>query len=165
MPLRWVTEWPVGFTTMLAQRRKEGLVIPHRTDPYLAWRYTTCPGKEYDLLVTDRGDRDGVLVFTGGDGQHPAWIVDIMARPDDQAVFRRLILAAVHRASTQGASVLKTFCTDPQVRKHLKATGFIETPSTPQFTFLATDPALHAALGVIPWHAWHGDSDNELYSR
>lgn len=165
LSLRWIPQWPSGVTTMLAQRRKEGLVIPHRTAPYLTWRYTTCPGKEYEFLVTDREDREGVLVFSDGDRQHPAWIVDIMARPDDHAVFRQLILAAIQKSSTQGASVLKTFCTDPQVRKHLKGFGFVDTASTPRFTFLARDPALHATLGALPWHVWHGDSDNELYSR
>ena len=137
----------------------------HRTSPYLAWRYTTCPGKTYDLLVTDRENREGVLVFSRGNRRQATWIVDVLARPGDQAIFRRLILAAVRHASEQGASILKTFCTDPQVRMHLKAFGFIETGSTPRFTFLARDPALHKTLGVTPWHAWHGDSDNELYSR
>jgi len=47
----------------------------------------------------------------------------------------------------------------------LKAVGFFETRSTPRFTFLAADSALHETLRGTPWHAWHGDSDNELYSR
>jgi GNAT superfamily N-acetyltransferase len=138
-------------------------VAPVKTAAYLAARYSGAPDRAYLITRADtRAGLVGAVVLRppaepGGD----AWLVDLVAEPDDPGA-AALVALALRAAHAAGAGALKTFATAPAARRLLFAFGFVATRVSPRFTCLVRDARL-ADWPARPWNVWHGDSDGELY--
>lgn len=138
---------------------------------YLTWRYTTCPGREYDIYrVDDAKTLRGAAVVRwprpavgGAPDVEPAWLVDLIVDEGDHAAAGALLSGVLAEAKRRRAPSLRVFATSRPLRRTLLAHGFVDTRHTPRFTYItgAGDPGWDWAGSN--WNFWHGDADTELY--
>ena len=151
---------------VLAEKLVSGEALtPWKPSAYLRWRYRGCPGRSYRTLRLDGPDGlRGAIVLRGPEGpERTAWIVDLLADPGDTATVAALIRGARRELQARRASVVWMPATSARVRAQLLRAGFLETPRSLRFTYLA-----YAKLPFDPteveWNFYYGDGDCELYS-
>jgi len=112
-----------------------------RDAAYLNWRYTTCPGRRYTCLAAYRAGRrapdggrlDGLLVFTPSPRPklRDAFILELLARNDDQDVLRALLLRALTMLARAGLALVAA-----------------------SFPTGSAEAAVLRDLGFLPWAGW-----------
>lgn len=153
------------FYDGLAARLKDRpYLTPFKPASYLNWRYRTCPVRTYEIVEALSGAGPvGAVVLRLPVPQDPdAWLVDVLADPGDDDVMATLLWAAIDTARSLRVPVLRAFASSPSVRVSLRRAGFMNTRSTPHFTFLPGSSGRDIP-DAAAWNFWHGDGDVELY--
>ena len=163
--LREVAKFGEQYDDLARQQLSGRQRGPYKTSAYLNWRYVDCPIRKYLLVEATRGGRlAGAAVLrlpTTESGD--AWLVDLVASLDDEIIGRELVASSIRAARQRGASLLRTFASSRQARRHLFAAGFVDTPETPHFTFRPQSVGADVVPPSADWSFWHGDGDAELY--
>jgi len=138
-----------------------------RGPAYLNWRYAQCPTHRYTLLSAERAqDLAGITVVrTVARGRIAAgYIVDMLARPDDQETIHALLAASVDHLREQGAAFVSIIATHEGWRRPSRAHGFRRWPIIPRKFFYARmdNPTPHGFSDLRLWHLTWGDCDHDM---
>jgi hypothetical protein len=123
-----------------------------RSAAYLTWRYASCPHIHYLTFGAFRGGRL-VGFFVLRHAEEGPWqagyLVDLLARPDDDATLHGLIAHSLAHAREAGLDLLRAWVPEHSPACHIfRGRGFALRPAT--YRFLAMPPP----LGLPPPPSW-----------
>jgi hypothetical protein len=129
-----------------------------RDAAYLNWRFRDSP-YEYECYGVERHGTIvafAVLGFARSRGRRVAYVMELMARPDDAAAARSLIAHCAHVAGRSGARAIATIATHRHPhRSALLRAGLVPLPARLRSSF--SFGVRHNGPGAVPNQLFHID--------
>lgn len=142
-------------------------ISPIKTRRYLCWKHGDHPHLETVTYaaVDERGELDGFVVLCVPESRyHDAYILELVADPDDAHTMAALCHRAAIHCREAGAYSLECMGTDPRVARVLRQLLFVaREPREPLFRANAGRYPHPQVLGRLDrWHFLHGDSEGPV---
>jgi hypothetical protein len=142
-------------------------IAPIKTQAYLNWKHFDRPHLDAAAYLATDGSGD-LLGFTvvsvPRSGHHDAYVLELVADPDDTQTIIALALQAAEHSRTIGAYSLQCVVTDPRFARVLRQLLFVpREPREPLFRANSERYVHPELLGRLDsWHFSYGDSEGPV---
>jgi GNAT superfamily N-acetyltransferase len=152
----------------LAERLLSRLgIAPIKTRAYLAWKYFDRPHMQTAAYVAldSAGELRGFTVVSAtGARFHDAYVLELVADPEDTRTIAALALQAAEHGRSSGAFLIECVAADPRFARVLRQVLFLpREPRYPLFRALGERYERPEVLGQLErWHFSMGDSEGPV---
>jgi GNAT superfamily N-acetyltransferase len=142
-------------------------IAPIKTRAYLAWKYFDRPHMQTAVYVAldSAGELRGFTVVSPtGARYHDAYVLELVADPEDTRTIAALALQAAEHSRSDGAFLIECVAADPRFARVLRQVLFLpREPRYPLFRALGERYERPELLGRLEsWHFSMGDSEGPV---